>query len=312
MRRRLDREEGWRIRGVSPTVERLTLVMAIAFGGCSSGTNGDSPAQDSGQTSSDGATADSASDTGTPITGEGCDAFAGAMCDFYEHCMPISYRGSLGARDRCITIETGRCKKSLGASGSHATTTGWTECAKAIHDGGCQGGFILPVACLPLGDLANGAACAHGAQCSSGVCAANGKCGVCVTPSGPVLTYGDVDAPCGPSAACKYGLECKAGKCRPQAGLGESCADRTCDPTQGVECDASKICSPSKIAHAGEPCAEVGTRCVDYTRCDGTTCKPRPEIGGACGADFECATDVACLPGGLGSKCGQVDPASCK
>jgi len=72
---------------------------------------------------------------------------------------------------------------------------------------------------------------------------------------------------------CEQGAFCENGTCVAYAELGESCASRTCEPTEGY-C-ASGTCAPLK--YAGEPCANdsecLGGDCDywgdDDYRCDG-------------------------------------------
>lgn len=151
----------------------------------------------------------------------------------------------------------------------------------------------------------------------------------------------DVDETCAESVECAPGLSCfqerdQCGVCRPNAVVGDTCADRNCasgafcdegtcraepSPAQfregdpcvpasgcggvlsGLAC-VDDACAPMQLVGEGETCdlgIGVVRYCVDSSStflCEAGVCARRPGQGSACSASGACdATNSACVEG---------------
>ncbi len=232
---------------------------------------------------------------------QACADLAMARCNLRSTCSRPEGETGLGASlletygdlDTCLAREALACTNELDAAQTGASPAIVELCVHSFNDYSCPDFFddLPPFYCAPLGQLADGAACAFDAQCRHGSCnhAPNAVCGTCgQRASGG----GDCSA-----ANCMHGERCLAatGTCAVLAGGLEPCT--------AFPCQTGLYCQPSG--------GDASTNMI----CDGAWIR----AGGACGGDTRALCDqtrgLYCGPAGTcarvtyaaaGSACGQL------
>lgn len=283
--------------------------------------------------------------SGTPAGA--CDAFAQAVCNKLQECIPIGLTAQYGDVAQCTARTKQSCTNTLGATGTGATPAALNACTSAYNGAACDAllsGTVLDACKAPAGTLADGTACGDDSQCVNRNCqkTTDPACGHCAprggTGSGCVVSgdcteglicgaalkcveLGKQGAACSATQLCQANLACQNGKCDTPLAVGAQCnpAAPACNAAKGNQCGASQTCEELKLAKAGEACGVVNgqiTSCAAHGKCtimkgaQSGTCAAAAADGAACDTQKGplCQAPAACVKG----VCVFPDPNACK
>lgn len=286
-----------------------------------------------------------AGSTGTPAGA--CDAFAQAVCNKLQECIPIGITAQYGDVAQCTVRTRQTCTTILGATGTGTTPAAINTCTSAYQGAACNALFAgaVPDACkAPGGTLTDGTACGDDSQCvnrncsrttdpvcghcaprggAGSACVQSGDCleGLFCNATGKCVEPAKQGAVCSATTTCQPDLACQNGKCDAPLALGAPCdpAASACNALEGHQCGASKTCEALKFAKTGEASGFVNgqiTACAAHGHCtitagaQGGTCMAAAPDGAACDTQKGplCQGPASCVKG----VCTFPDPNACK
>ena len=220
----------WQLLGVVVVFGALV----VAFGGCSSSTNG-----------------------GSNVTAEqACADVAAARCQKLQSCNPQGIINTYGDLATCQARQSETCITNLGAPQTANTPARTEECAQALPATSCPD-FQLgntPAPCQPpAGPRDAGSPCSVSGQCATAFCLIEktASCGTCAPAPG-------VGASCA-NNGCGPGLLC------------DSATQLCAAPVPGGGgCDNSSVCTPGFTCIA--PAGAGGGTCVPLATTVGAYC----------------------------------------
>jgi hypothetical protein len=291
----------------------------------------------------------STGDAGVTVE-QACTDELTAFCKKLTTCAPFFSPIVFGDEATCIERNKASCVKSLSLPNSPTPADAETCVADLNADMDCPKilGHDPPASCQSKpGTAANGAVCGSDWQCQSAYCqtADDMQCGTCTdraTTSGSctkdencayglVCATGICAAPGAAGAACDKNHPCLSplacagatvavpmGTCAAAAPAGGDCSTAGCLITDGLYCNADKVCQKVQVAQPGEPCGLVDKT---LTICSASDCNVSTgQTSGICGAiaadgaACDATNGPKCKPGAkcIGGMCQLTDPSSCK
>ncbi len=231
-----------------PKLRLLASTLVLALAGCGGGTS----------------------------TDKACTDLAAARCAQRASCTNMtSVTHVYGDMNSCLTREKLNCTNAMAAKATGATPDRAEQCVTALANESCSDYFAgnTPAACVNMGTLTDGTACAFAGQCSSTYCTnlANAACGTCGQPVG---SGGD----CSNGATCARGLLCVTTP--GSMGMAMSCQ---AEGTQGASCSRAMPCAAgfNCVGSTGGAMGMPGT-CMAAVATAGAACDPTLKTGPAC------------------------------